>query len=158
MLLFSLLYFVSLLFFSFPPFPRTFNRFHGSSRLMGIAHSIPLCYSVFAYLYPHYHFPCSFSLSFSGLNSPFELRLLEWSSAYFIVDLIHFILFESSDRMLLMHHLVAFAFNGTVLSVVPSARSRLSLTFSPLVLLSILRFCSSLRSRWCFIRRCDISW
>ncbi|CAN0896195.1 TLC domain-containing protein At5g14285 [Linum grandiflorum] len=76
------------------------HRSEASSSFMSLSHGTPaVILSIHALL-------LSSSSSFESLNSPAENAVLEFSAAYFVADLLHYLIFSPADALLfVLHHL-----------------------------------------------------
>ncbi|KAM7269199.1 hypothetical protein ACFE04_024696 [Oxalis oulophora] len=76
------------------------HRPDASSSLMSLAHGTPaVILSLYAILIP------KTPLTLTSQNSEPQNRVLEFSMAYFLVDLLHYIVFKPSDFLYILHHL-----------------------------------------------------
>lgn len=75
-----------------------------SSCIMSLAHGTPaVILSIYSMLQ---NSQTSFqNLDFSTQNTPFQEMILEYSIAYFLVDLLHYLVFYPSDVLFIAHHL-----------------------------------------------------
>jgi len=76
-----------------------------ASRFMGIAHSstvAPLSILCLYYAWPNWNY--------TGPLSYIEERTIEITFAYFMADLVHFVLYEPDDYLLLVHHAICVGF------------------------------------------------
>lgn len=79
-------------------------RSDASSCIMSLAHGTPaVILSIYSILQ---NSQTSFqNLYFSTQNSPFQEMILEYSIAYFLVDLLHYLVFYPTDVLFIAHHL-----------------------------------------------------
>lgn len=72
-----------------------------SSCIMSLAHGTPaVILSIYSMLQTSFQ-----NLDISIQNSPFQEMILEYSIAYFLVDLLHYLVFYPSDVLFIAHHL-----------------------------------------------------
>lgn len=84
----------SLLFRGWGPVPRAF----ATSCFTSLFHGTPAVLLALFATYPHP--PRSFSLT----NTPSQNTVIEFSTAYFLLDLLHYLLFFPSDVLFILHH------------------------------------------------------
>ena len=86
------------------------SPYKAASRITALCHS-SLLLPVVSYrlysLWPH--------LPYLAANTGVELQLMSFSFSYFSHDLLHFLLVEPSDSVLLLHHLIAIGFYTSVI-------------------------------------------
>ena len=110
---FSLLYAAAVMVFkSFPALNLHIglSPYKAASRITALCHSsllLPFVWSRLYSLWPH--------LPYLAPNAGVELQLMSFSFSYFSHDLLHFLLVEPSDSVLLLHHLIAIGFYTSVI-------------------------------------------
>lgn len=76
-------------------------RSDASSCIMSLAHGTPaVILSIYSMLQTSFQ-----NLDISIQNSPFQEMILEYSIAYFLADLLHYLVFYPSDVLFIAHHL-----------------------------------------------------
>ena len=91
-----------------------------ASRFLGMTHSFFVLYYSIPYLMNHY--PNYYYLNH---NTDMEEFICHISMAYFIVDMYHFIKYESNDFLMFLHHIICILFISSVLYYKTSALSLL---------------------------------
>ncbi|KAI4373799.1 hypothetical protein MLD38_011879 [Melastoma candidum] len=127
-----------LLFRRWDPTPRAF----ASSCFTSLFHGTPALLLSLAATYPHP--PRSYSLP----NTPSQDSVLEFSTAYFLLDLLHYLLFFPSDLLFIIHHVAT-------LYVLLTCRYIVLRGAYPILLLLILaEVTSPCQNTWSLARTC----
>ncbi|XP_050231773.1 TLC domain-containing protein At5g14285-like [Mercurialis annua] len=114
------------------------HRLEASSCLISLFHGTPA--AIFASYYAVFNDVNRTHTSFSSPNTPAQNSVLDFSIAYFLMDLIHYLIFFPSDVLFIGHHLgTLFVFITCRYFVSHGAFAILSL----LVLAEITSFCQN---------------
>ncbi|XP_021647509.2 TLC domain-containing protein At5g14285 [Hevea brasiliensis] len=117
------------------------NRAEASSSFMSLAHGSPaVIFAVRALLHTQT------SYAFASPNSTFHDRVLEFSMAYFLMDLLHYIVFFPTDILLILHHLATLYVLVTCRYMVPHG------AYGILVLLILAEVTSPCQNVWSIAR------
>ncbi|KAM7484107.1 hypothetical protein LguiA_000116 [Lonicera macranthoides] len=78
----------------------SFKRAEASSCLLSLAHGTPaVCLATYSIL------NSQTQLNFASLNTTFQNLVLDYSIAYFFIDLFHYLVFIPTDVLFIAHHL-----------------------------------------------------
>ncbi|XP_059633577.1 TLC domain-containing protein At5g14285-like [Cornus florida] len=120
---------------------RGINRAQASSCLLSIAHATP------AVLLASYSMLSTQNqLDFASPNTEFQNMVLEYSIAYFFIDLLHYIFFIPNDALFIAHHLATLYVFVTCRYVVHHG------AFAILVLLILAEVTSPCQNTWSLAR------
>lgn len=125
-----------LLFRSWGPIPRAF----ASSCFTSLFHGTPAAILSLIATYPH---PLR---SFSLPNTPSQNTVIEFSTAYFLLDLLHYLLFFPSDVLFIIHHIATLYVLLTCRYVVCHG------AYSILILLILAEVTSPCQNTWSLAR------
>ncbi|CAK9155819.1 unnamed protein product [Ilex paraguariensis] len=116
-------------------------RPEASSCLVSLAHGTPaVLLSLYSILYPQTQ------LNFASPNTNFQNMVLDYSIAYFFMDLLHYMIFIPSDVLFIAHHLATLYVFLTCRYIVHHGGSAI------LVLLVLAEVTSACQNTWSFAR------
>ncbi|KAK9934438.1 hypothetical protein M0R45_021583 [Rubus argutus] len=113
------------------------HRPEASSCIISLAHSTP---AVFMAIHAIIH--SQTPSTFASPNTSFENTVLEYSIAYFLVDLLHYLVFFPSDVLFILHHLATLYVFSTCRYVVHHG------AYAIIVLLFLAEITSGCQNVW----------
>ncbi|KAL6193157.1 hypothetical protein ACLB2K_034241 [Fragaria x ananassa] len=114
------------------------HRPEASSCVISLAHSTP---AVFMAIHELIHSQRTASV-FASMNTPFENTVLEFSIAYFLVDLLHYLIFFPTEILFILHHLATLYVFSTCRYVVHHG------AYAIIVLLFLAEITSGCQNVW----------